>query len=176
LPAVEERPKIRGWLMIIVLMGTTGAGKTTVGRLLAARLGFQFEDADDFHSASNVDKMRRGVPLEDADRADWLAAIDEAMRQWARDGRNVVFACSLLKRAYRERVYHGPGTALVYLRASYEEIHRRLRTRVGHFADERLLASQFAILEEPSDAIVVDATRAPEEIVEDVCRALDANR
>ena len=151
--------------MIIVLMGTTGAGKTTVGRLLAERLGFDFEDADDFHSAANVEKMSRGTPLDDDDRAGWLASIDEAMRAWSERGRNVVFACSLLKRAYREHVYHGEDTKLVYLRARFEDIRDRLRARTGHFADERLLASQFATLEEPDDAVVVDAMRPPDEIV-----------
>lgn len=159
--------------MIIVLMGTTGAGKTTVGRLLAATLGCSFEDGDDFHPASNVEKMRRGVPLDDADRAPWLGLIDSAMRQWSSEGRDVVLACSLLKRAYRERVYHGPDTRLVYLRAAYDDIHHRLLARTGHFADERLLTSQFEALEEPGAAIVVDAMRSPETIVADICTALN---
>jgi gluconokinase len=159
--------------MIISLMGTTGAGKTTVGRLLAARLGCPFHDADDFHSAANVDKMRRAIPLDDADRAPWLAAIDSAMREWSGQGGDVVLACSLLKRAYRERVYRGPDTRLVYLRASYDDICRRMTGRIGHFADERLVASQFAILEEPEDAITVDAMRAPDAIVQDILDALN---
>jgi gluconokinase len=159
--------------MIIVVMGTTGAGKTTVGRLLAERLGFDFEDADDLHTADSIEKMRRGLPLDDADRAGWLATIDNAMQRWRNDGRNVVFACSLLKRAYRERVHLDPrATPLVYLKADYDTTRRRLKQREDHFADERLLASQFAILEEPEHAIVVDATLAPDAIVAVVTAAL----
>ena len=158
--------------MIIVVMGPTGAGKTTVGQCLAARLGYRFEDADAFHTAANIEKMAKGTPLDDADRQGWLASIDRALRDWSEEGRDVVFACSLLKRAYRERVYHGPDTELVYLRATYEVIEQRLRTRRGHFADARLLASQFATLEEPSDAIIVDATRPPEAIVDELVAIL----
>ena len=158
--------------MIIVVMGPTGAGKTTVGQLLAGRLGYRFEDADALHTAANIEKMSKGIPLDDADRQGWLASIDRALRDWSKEGSDVVFACSLLKRAYRERVYHGPDTKLVYLRVTYDAVEKRLRTRRGHFADARLLASQFAILEEPSDAIIVDATRPPEAIVDELAGIL----
>jgi gluconokinase len=158
--------------MIIVVMGVSGSGKTTIGKLLATRLGWRFAEGDDFHPPANVEKMRRGEGLDDADRMPWLAAIDAAMRRWSLDGEDVVLACSALKRSYRVQIDCGPDTRLVYLKASYSELYRRLKERKGHFADERLLASQFAILEEPDNALTVDATRPPDEIVEEICREL----
>ncbi len=153
-------------------MGVTGSGKTTVGELLAARLGWEFADADTFHPAANVEKMSRGIPLDEADRAPWLAALRAKIIEWTAAGRNVVLACSALKRSYRQELLIGPEVKLVYLKGSYELIARRLRARHGHFAGEKILASQFADLEEPEDAIMVSVDATPEEIVEEICGRL----
>jgi len=159
--------------VIIVVMGVTGSGKTTIGTLLAARLAWLFADADDFHSAANKEKMRKGIPLTDADRLPWLAAMHEQIAKWIASKQNAVLACSALKRSYRQQLWNGPEVKFVYLRGSYEFIAERLRARKGHFADEHILAGQFADLEEPSDALVVDISASPDEIVAEICRRLE---
>jgi len=158
--------------MVIVVMGPTGSGKTTIGSLLAQQLGWDFVDADQFHSAANKEKMHQGIPLTDADRAPWLAAIHQQIEQWIAEKRNVVLACSALKQSYRDLLWRGGDVKLVYLKGSYELIAQRLLTRHGHFADEHILAGQFADLEEPADAITVDISAPPEKIVEEICRRL----
>ena len=160
--------------MIIVVMGVTGSGKTTIGNLLAARLAWYFADADDFHSAANKEKMHKGIPLTDADRLPWLAAIHDQIAKWLALKQNAVLACSALKRSYRQQIWSGPEVRFVYLKGNYELIAERLRARKGHFADEHILAGQFADLEEPSDAITVDIGAPPEEIVDEICRRLGA--
>jgi gluconokinase len=158
--------------MIVVIMGVTGSGKTTIGMLLADRLGWMFADGDSFHPARNIEKMRRGIPLDDADRAPWLQAIHDAMVGWARDKRNVVIACSALKRAYRRELSEGLTLTFVYLRGSLELIRERLQHRTGHYADAHILAGQFADLEAPDDALVVDIGQSPENIVAEIRRRL----
>lgn len=158
--------------MVAVVMGVTGAGKTTVGSLLAREMGWRFADADTFHSPENIDKMRRGVALDDADRGPWLEAMRAAMLKWQADSRNVVLACSALKQIYRERLEVGPEVKFVYLKGSYEVIDQRLLSRHGHFATDNILSSQFATLEEPRDAIVVDVSGTPEQIVQEIRRRL----
>jgi gluconokinase len=153
-------------------MGVVGAGKTTVGSLLAGQLGWEFVDADSFHSAANVEKIRLGIPLDDADREPWLKAIREAMNQWIAKKQNVVLACSALKRIYREQLDGGVDVKLVYLKGTYEIIYQRLGLRQGHFATEKLLASQFAILEEPEKAVVVDVRQSQDDVVEEIQRRL----
>lgn len=158
--------------MIIVVMGVTGSGKTTVGQLLAARLAYVFADADDFHSAANKEKMHKGIPLTDADRLPWLAAMHDQIAKWIASKQNAVLACSALKQSYRGILWDGPEVAFVYLKGSYALIAERLQSRKGHFADEHILAGQFADLEEPSDATIVDISETPSEIVEEICRRL----
>jgi gluconokinase len=158
--------------MVIVVMGVTGSGKTTIGSLLAARLGWHFADADEFHSAANKEKMHKGIPLSDADRLPWLAAMHDQIAKWVALKQNVVLACSALKQSYRQLLWTGPEVQFVYLQGSYELIAERLRARKGHFADEHILAGQFADLEEPSYALTVDIGASPEEIVDEICRRL----
>lgn len=153
-------------------MGVVGAGKTTVGTLLAQQLGWEFVDADEFHSAENVLKISRGIPLTDADRKPWLQALRNAITEWVSKHREVVLACSALKKSYRVELRVGPSVQFVYLKGSYDLIERRLRERHGHFATSEILASQFAILEEPCDAIAVDAGSTPAEIVAELRRQL----
>jgi gluconokinase len=158
--------------VIVVVMGVTGSGKTTVGTLLASRLHWQFADADDFHSPANKAKMHAGIPLTDADRLPWLTSIHAQMAKWIAAGENAVLACSALKESYRQMLWNGPEARFVFLKGSYELIAERLRNRTGHFADEHILAGQFADLEEPSNALVVDIHPQPEEIVAQICQGL----
>jgi gluconokinase len=157
--------------LVIVVMGVVGAGKSTVGTRLAEKLGWQFADADNFHSPENKNKISHGIALTDADRAPWLAALRHAIEQWNREGQNVVLACSALKRAYRFELQTG-NVQFVYLKGDYEVIAARLRTRHGHFATDSILKSQLADLEEPSDAIVVSIDKPPDRIVGEILEQL----
>jgi len=149
-------------------MGVTGSGKTTVGSLLATQLRWEFADADAFHPAANVAKMSQGIALSDADRQPWLRAMHDAIVGWMVAGKSVVLACSALKRTYREELCVAPEVHLVFLKGSHELIASRLRARHGHFATEAILADQFAVLEEPEGALVVDVARTPEEMVGEI--------
>lgn len=153
--------------MVLILMGVVGAGKTTVGELLAKRLGWRFADADDFHSHENVEKIRRGVPLTDADRIPWLDALRRAIGEWTTQGESVVLACSALKHSYREKLY-APAVQFVYLKGSRDLILDRLRSRRGHFATESILTSQLEDLEEPRHALTVEVDKSPEGIVGEI--------
>jgi gluconokinase len=158
--------------VIAIIMGTTGAGKTTIGTMLAAQLNWQFADADTFHPAANIEKMSRGIPLDDADRAPWLAAMRKAILEWIAAGKNVVLACSALKRAYRDELRPSPEVKIIYLKGDYALFAERIHHRHGHFAGEQILAGQFADLEEPEDAITIDAAKSPDEIVAEIRRRL----
>ena len=129
-------------------------------------------DADSFHSPENVEKIRRGIPLDDADRAPWLRALRDAMEGWVAQHKSVVLACSALKESYRDELCIAEETRFVYLKGSYELISQRLRHRHGHFASETILASQFAALEEPDDAITMDIDRSQDQIVAEIVRQL----
>jgi gluconokinase len=160
--------------VILIVMGVVGAGKTTVGNLLARRLGWQFADADDFHPAANVEKIRNGIPLDDSDRAPWLAALRDAIVRWNVERRNAVLACSALKRKYRDEL-RVDGVRFVYLKGDYELIHGRLRDRRGHFASDSILRSQFEDLEKPEDAITVEVDKTPDAIVSEIIDKLKSS-
>ncbi len=161
--------------MVIIIFGVSGAGKTTLGQLLAQELRWKFYEADDFHSQANIDKMRQGVPLTDEDRWPWLESLRELIKQCLAAGQNAVLACSALKESYRRCLRVSPEVKLVYLRGDYVLIERQLRQRPGHFMDPKLLRSQFAELEEPQpeeDVAVVELGRSPRELVQEMKKKL----
>lgn len=165
---------------IVVVMGVSGSGKTTVASLLAERLGCPFVDGDDLHPRANVEKMRSGTPLTDADRLPWLHAIAGQVDAWRERGEAGVVTCSSLKRAYRDIIVGGRGeVALVYLKGARELIHGRLTARASHFMPVGLLDSQFAALEEPAAEerpIVMDIEAGPLQIVDEIVRQLAPSR
>lgn len=161
--------------MVIVLMGVSGSGKTTVGTRLARTLDWTFVDGDDFHPDANVEKMRKGIPLTDEDRWPWLESIREYISTRLAQNEPAVVACSALKRTYREVLFEDNDDAqLVYLRGEYDLIRKRMQARAGHFFDPDLLDSQFETLEEPSanEALIVDIDATPEDIVRTIRQEL----
>lgn len=157
---------------IVVVMGVSGSGKTTVGQLLARSMGCAFLDGDALHSPAAIALMSRGVPLTDEDRAPWLAAIHGRMRRAFLDGARLVVACSALKQRYRDALADGVPVVWVYLKGSRELIRSRLQHRTGHFMPAALLDSQFDALEEPRGAIVADVSKPPHAIVEQILNQL----
>ena len=155
-------------------MGVSGSGKTTVGNILAAKLGWQFADGDDFHPADNIEKMRRGSPLTDEDRCPWLRSLREYIAGTCERGEDLVLACSALSHDYREYLSadNSGCVRFVYLKGSEELIRQRLANRTGHFMPPSLLRSQFQALEPPDDAVRIDITPSPEIIVERIMDAL----
>lgn len=158
--------------VILVLMGVSGCGKSTIGELLAAKLGWPMIEGDEFHPTSNIAKMREAVPLTDADRWPWLDAIAARLDTWCKAGASGIITCSALKRVYRGRLAIGrPNLLFVYLQGAPAIIRPRLAGRLGHFMPVGLLDSQYAALEEPGDdepAITIAVDRPPAEIAADI--------
>ncbi|WP_138498090.1 gluconokinase [Nostoc sp. PA-18-2419] len=160
--------------MIIIIMGVSGAGKTTIGKMLADTLNWQFSDADAFHSLENIEKMGRGIPLSEADRIPWLQDLRTAIKNWLQENKNVVLACSALKESYRQfLVVDSERIKLIYLKGSYELIQKRLQERHHHYMSEKLLNSQFITLEEPLDTMYIDVIQTPQVIVQNIRTALE---
>lgn len=157
--------------MIIIIFGVSGAGKTTVGKLLAREIGWRFIEADDFHPTANIEKMRSGRPLTDGDRWPWLERLQQQIEQLLSARENAVLACSALKRAYRDRLHVNDEVKFVFLRGNYALIEKELRSRHGHFMDANLLQSQFDDLEEPQpdeNVLTIELGGTPKEIVEEI--------
>ena len=159
--------------MVIILIGVSGCGKTTIGIELAKRLGCVFSDGDDFHPEANIEKMSGGVPLTEADRVPWLKNLRRNIEQCLDSGENLVLACSALSRPSRDILrVNVNDVRFVYLQGSKELIGQRLKGRKGHFMSSDLLDSQFDALQEPESAIVVCVTQSPQEIVAHICGEL----
>jgi gluconokinase len=157
----------------IVVMGVTGAGKTTIGRDLAAELGWIFVDGDDYHTPDNIGRMATGTPLTDSDREPWLATLNSIMREQLQAETSLVLACSALKHRYRRQLALGvEPITFVYLKLEALILRRRLSERSDHFMDPGLLISQLATLEEPDEAIIVDASSEPSAIVREILTCL----
>jgi gluconokinase len=154
--------------MVIVLMGVSGSGKTTVGKLLSEELGWQYYDADNFHTQANVEKMRSGTPLDDRDRWPWLETLRDLIRDCLERDLNAILACSALKESYRQYLLIDERVSLIYLKGDYALIQKRLSGRSEHFMKPELLASQFETLEEPGEDAHVDVSSKPDEIVKTI--------
>lgn len=160
--------------MTIIIMGVSGSGKTTIGKLLAEQLQWQFMDADDYHPASNIEKMKNAIPLNDDDRIPWLQELAQKIKDWDEQKKHTVLACSALKESYRQILdQSGPAITWVFLQGSQKVITERLQKRAGHFMSAQLLQSQFDTLELPTNALVIDITNGPTEIVRQICKSLN---
>ena len=157
---------------VIIIIGVSGSGKTTIGRLLSGELGWKYYEGDNFHPPANIEKLKSGVPLDDADRKPWLESLRDLIRNCLEQGDSAVVACSALKQRYRDFLLVDERVILIYLKGDYELIRERLSKRRGHFLNPNLLDSQFAALEEPKTAMQVDVSVSPAEIVKSIRSAL----
>lgn len=152
-----------------IVMGVSGSGKTSVGKSLAEHLGWDFYDADDFHLPENVAKMANGIPLNDADRASWLAALHELISSSLKENRPGVLACSALKERYRQQLLEeNDSVRLIYLKGSYDLIRSRMSTREDHYMKPHMLQSQFDALEEPTNALTIDISMSVDDILQEI--------
>ena len=161
--------------MVIVIMGVCGCGKSTIGKMLAERIGVDFFDGDEFHPKENVTRMAAGIPLNDDDRKPWLETMAGEISKWESKG-GAVLACSALRESYRQILKNGGDVLFVHLKGSPETILGRMKERNNHFMPASLVKSQFETLEEPQDGISIDITFDPEEIVKDIIEKLETKK
>jgi len=162
--------------MVLILMGPMGCGKTAIGKMLAAELGWPFYDGDDFHPEKNFEKMRAGIALTDEDRKLWLEKLHTNIQHWSRDRQNTILACSALKQTYRDILgVDQNAVRTVYLKGSYELLRKRIEERQHPYMDKNLLRSQLDTLEEPKDGLTVDISPTPETIVSTIMNRLNLN-
>ncbi|ACK73246.1 carbohydrate kinase, thermoresistant glucokinase family [Gloeothece citriformis PCC 7424] len=162
---------------VCIIMGVSGSGKSTIGHLLSQELGWQFYDGDDFHPLENVEKMKQGISLNDADREPWLKALRHLIDNLHEQEQNGIIACSALKEQYRDLLQgNDPNVILIYLQGRFETIRTRLLHREGHFMKVEMLTSQWQTLEAPKNAIVVDISLTPPEIVEKIIAQLSVKQ
>ena len=163
--------------MIILVMGVSGVGKSTIGKLLSIELGFKFIDADDFHSTENIEKMRKGVALNSFDRKPWLKKLANELNSQSNNNESTVIACSALKRSYRKIlmeshvIFH-----VIWLYGAFDLINRRVASRCNHFMSSDLICSQFIDLEEPDNALCIEVNRTKEDIISEIVSYLENNR
>ncbi len=159
----------------LIVMGVSGSGKTRVGKSLASKLGWDFYDADNFHPPENVAKMASGIPLDDSDRAPWLAALHDLISSRLGTDQPGVLACSALKERYRQQLLAGnDGVQIVYLKGSYDLIWSRMEKRTDHYMKPHMLKSQFEALEEPTNAVIVDISMSVDDIVQKIISAISS--
>jgi gluconokinase len=158
--------------LIIILMGVSGSGKTTIGQKLAHDLGWEFVEGDDYHPKSNIEKMARGEPLDDKDRSPWLAELRRIITAQMEARQNAIIACSALKTSYRDELKVAPEVKIVYLKGSASLLKTRLENRKGHYMKSNMLRSQLEALEEPTDALTIDVTGTVDGIVTQIRRSL----
>ena len=157
----------------VILMGVAGSGKTAVGEKVAEKLHWIFLDADNFHPAANIEKMKHGIPLNDEDRVPWLQRLHDELKNQLAEGHSVILACSALKESYRNTLRdHVSPLTFVYLDVDAETVRNRLQHRTAHFFPKELLDSQFAALEKPKDAVIVDARKPLDAVVDQVIESL----
>jgi gluconokinase len=163
--------------MFYVIMGVSGTGKSTIGKLLSDRTDWDFYDADDFHSPANLEKLNRGIALTDSDRLPWLKELHQLIAHTLDEKQQGILACSALKAQYRQ-ILQGESSQVIfiYLKGDYDCIQNRVQQRTGHFMNPSLLRSQFDTLEEPQNVLVIDIACNPEEIVDEILNQLIKSR